>query len=61
MDPIDLPTLIILEKVDNESTPNQRDLTRDLNLFQGRANSFVKFVKISKRGNNGNSPGCDRL
>jgi DNA-binding MarR family transcriptional regulator len=48
MDPIDLRTLKILEKVDNESTPSQRDLARDLNISLGLVNSFIK--QLAKKG-----------
>jgi DNA-binding MarR family transcriptional regulator len=42
MDPIDLRTLKLLEKVDNDGTPSQRDLARDLNISLGLVNSFIK-------------------
>ena len=48
MDPIDLRTLKILEKVDNGRTPSQRDLARDLNISLGLVNSFVK--RLAKKG-----------
>ena len=35
MDPIDLTTLKIREKVDYERTPSHRDLTQDLNISPG--------------------------
>ena len=42
MDPIDIRTLRILEKVDNDGTPSQRDIARDLNISLGLVNSFIK-------------------
>ncbi len=48
MDPIDLRTLKILEKVDNNGTPSQRDLARDLNISLGLVNSFIK--RLVKKG-----------
>ena len=48
MDPIDLRTLKILEKVDNDRTPSQRDLARDLNISLGLVNSFIK--RLAKKG-----------
>ena len=48
MDPIDLRTLRILEKVDNDGTPSQRDLARDLNISLGLVNSFIK--RLAKKG-----------
>jgi len=53
MDPRDLRTLKILERVDNEKTPSQRDLSVELNISLGLVNSFIKrlvtkgFVKIT--------------
>jgi DNA-binding MarR family transcriptional regulator len=53
MDPTDLRTLKILEKVDNDKTPSQRDLAGELGISLGLVNSFIKrlvkkgFVKIS--------------
>jgi len=53
MDPKDIRTLKILEKVDNAMTPSQRDLAGDLNISLGLVNSFIKrlvkkgFVKIT--------------
>jgi DNA-binding MarR family transcriptional regulator len=52
MDARDLHTLKILERVDNENTPSQRDLSGELNISLGLVNSFIKrlvtkgFVKI---------------
>jgi len=48
MDPIDLRTLKILEKVANDGTPSQRDLARDLNISLGLVNSFIK--RLAKKG-----------
>ena len=48
MDPRDLRTLKILEKVDNDGTPSQRDLARDLNISLGLVNSFIK--RLAKKG-----------
>ena len=48
MDPTDLRTLKILEKVDNGRTPSQRDLARDLNISLGLVNSFIK--RLAKKG-----------
>ena len=48
MDPIDLRTLKILEKVDNDGAPSQRDLARDLNISLGLVNSFIK--RLAKKG-----------
>lgn len=48
MDPSDLRILKILEKVENEDTPSQRDLARDLNISLGLVNSFVK--RLVKKG-----------
>ncbi len=48
MDPKDIRTLKILEKVDNDAVPSQRDLARDLNISLGLVNSFVK--RLVKKG-----------
>jgi len=48
MDPKDIRTLKILEKVDNDNTPSQRDLARDLNISLGLVNSFIK--RLAKKG-----------
>jgi DNA-binding MarR family transcriptional regulator len=46
MDPKDIRTLKILEKVDNGKTPSQRDLAGELNISLGLVNCFIKrFVK----------------
>jgi hypothetical protein len=49
MDPIDLRTLKILEKVDNDGTPSQRDIARDLNCDDRFSRNC--FGKISGHGN----------
>jgi DNA-binding MarR family transcriptional regulator len=48
MDPKDIRTLKILEKVDNDLVPSQRDLARDLNISLGLVNSFIK--RLVKKG-----------
>jgi DNA-binding MarR family transcriptional regulator len=48
MDPKDIRTLKILEKVDNDVVPSQRDLARDLNISLGLVNSFIK--RLVKKG-----------
>ena len=48
MDPKDIRTLKILEKVDNGVVPSQRDLSRDLNISLGLVNSFIK--RLVKKG-----------
>jgi DNA-binding MarR family transcriptional regulator len=48
MDPKDIRTLKILEKVDNDIFPSQRDLARDLNISLGLVNSFIK--RLVKKG-----------
>ena len=54
MNPTDLRTLKILEKIDSDGTPSQRDLARDLNISLGLVNSFIKrlvekgFFKIGQ-------------
>ena len=48
MDPKDLRTLKILEKIDNDVVPSQRDLARDLNISLGLVNSFIK--RLVKKG-----------
>ena len=48
MDPKDIRTLKILEKVDNGAAPSQRDLARDLNVSLGLVNSFIK--RLVKKG-----------
>jgi len=46
MDPKDIRTLKILEKVENDTVPSQRDLARDLNISLGLVNSFIKRLVI---------------
>ena len=48
MDPKDIRTLKILEKVDNDIVPSQRDLAKDLNISLGLVNSFIK--RLVKKG-----------
>ena len=48
MDPKDIRTLKILEKVDADIVPSQRDLARDLNISLGLVNSFIK--RLVKKG-----------
>ena len=48
MDPKDIRTLKILEKVENEVVPSQRDLARELNISLGLVNSFLK--RLVKKG-----------
>ena len=48
MDPKDIRTLKILEKVENEIVPSQRDLARELNISLGLVNSFLK--RLVKKG-----------
>jgi DNA-binding MarR family transcriptional regulator len=48
MDPKDIRTLKILEKVDNGVVPSQRDLASDLNISLGLVNSFIK--RLVKKG-----------
>ncbi len=48
MEPRDLRTLKILEKVDNVDTPSQRDLAHELNISLGLVNSFIK--RLVKKG-----------
>ena len=53
MDPKDIRTLRILERVNDKKTPSQRDLAGELNISLGLVNSFIKrlvrkgFVKIA--------------
>ena len=42
MDKKDIRTLKILEEIDNDHTPSQRDLSRKLNISLGLVNSFIK-------------------
>jgi len=48
MDPKEIRTLKILEKVDNGIFPSQRDLARELNISLGLVNSFIK--RLIKKG-----------
>jgi len=48
MDPKDIRTLKILEKIDNDIVPSQRDLARELNISLGLVNSFIK--RLLKKG-----------
>ena len=48
MDPKDIRTLKILEKIDTGVTLSQRDLARDLNISLGLVNSFIK--RLVKKG-----------
>jgi len=48
MDPKDIRTLKILEKVDGDMVPSQRDLARELNISLGLVNSFIK--RLVKKG-----------
>ncbi|MFC1859784.1 winged helix-turn-helix transcriptional regulator [Thermodesulfobacteriota bacterium] len=42
MDPKDIRTLKLLEEIDNDHVPSQRDLARSLNISLGLVNSFIK-------------------
>ena len=42
MDPKDIRTLKLLEEIDNDYVPSQRDLARSLNISLGLVNSFIK-------------------
>ena len=44
MDKTDIRTLKILEEIDNDHTPSQRDLSKKLNISLGLVNSFVKHL-----------------
>jgi DNA-binding MarR family transcriptional regulator len=44
----DLRTLRILEEIDNDHTPSQRDLSRKLNISLGLVNSFIK--RLANKG-----------
>jgi len=48
MDPKDIRTLKILEKLENDVVPSQRDLARELNISLGLVNSFIK--RLVKKG-----------
>ena len=42
MDKKDIHTLRIMEEIDNDHTPSQRDLSRKLNISLGLVNSFIR-------------------
>jgi len=44
----DIHTLKILEEIDNDHTPSQRDLSKKLNISLGLVNSFVK--RLTNKG-----------
>ncbi len=44
----DIRTLKILEEIDNDHTPSQRDLARKLNISLGLVNSFIK--RLAQKG-----------
>ncbi len=44
----DIRTLKILEEIDNDHTPSQRDLSKKLNISLGLVNSFVK--RLTNKG-----------
>ena len=48
MDTQDLRILKILEEIDNDYTPSQRDLSKKLNISLGLVNSFVR--RLAKKG-----------
>jgi DNA-binding MarR family transcriptional regulator len=48
METEDLRTLKILEKLDNDEAPSQRDLAQHLNISLGLVNSFIK--RLVKKG-----------
>ncbi|RZB38033.1 MAG: hypothetical protein SRB2_00379 [Desulfobacteraceae bacterium Eth-SRB2] len=48
MDRKDIRTLKILEEIDNDHTPSQRDLSKKLNISLGLVNSFVK--RLANKG-----------
>ena len=48
MDPKDIRTLKILEKVESERPPSQRDIAKELNISLGLVNSFIK--RLAKKG-----------
>jgi DNA-binding MarR family transcriptional regulator len=48
MDKTDIRTLKILEEIDNDHTPSQRDLSKKLNMSLGLVNSFVK--RLANKG-----------
>jgi DNA-binding MarR family transcriptional regulator len=48
MNPQDIRTLRILEEVESERSPSQRELARELNISLGLVNSFIK--RLAKKG-----------
>jgi DNA-binding MarR family transcriptional regulator len=48
MNPQDIRTLKILEAIDCQETPSQRDLAQSLNISLGLVNSFVR--RLAKKG-----------
>jgi DNA-binding MarR family transcriptional regulator len=44
----DIRTLKILEEIDNEQNPSQRDIAEKLNISLGLANSFIK--RLARKG-----------
>jgi DNA-binding Lrp family transcriptional regulator len=48
MDKKDIRTLKILEEIENDHTPSQRDLSKKLNISLGLVNSFVK--RLANKG-----------
>ena len=48
MDRKDIRTLKILEEIENDHTPSQRDLSKKLNISLGLVNSFVK--RLTNKG-----------
>jgi DNA-binding MarR family transcriptional regulator len=48
MNPKDIRTLRILEEVESERSPSQRELARELNVSLGLVNSFIK--RLAKKG-----------
>ena len=48
MDNKDLRTLKILEEIDKENAPSQRELAKELNISLGLVNSFIK--RLVKKG-----------
>jgi DNA-binding MarR family transcriptional regulator len=48
MDPQDIRSLQLLEEIDNNHSPSQRDLARRLNISLGLVNSFIK--RLAKKG-----------
>jgi len=48
MDKKEIRTLKILEEIENEHTPSQRDLSRKLNISLGLVNSFIR--RLANKG-----------